>query len=277
MVPDGYYLITAQVYDGSLTNRTSVELQIKNGRNFEPIVEISYPQEYARVNGTIIISGTVQDPDMTGVEDLQIRIGAEMDWTRIPLQSKDQTVWSYTWDTTTVKDSEYNILVKAYDGIAWSVPASRVVTVFNNITITADDQGEVTEDSSIWTFAIILIIVVLILGILIVIGLVFRGDKKVKEYVPDGRMAPLDDLEAMVKPALGPGVSIEHQPLPPGAPGHAQAPGLPAYAGPGAGDGVGAGAGAGAPLSLPAAGIVENVPALPAASTVNITPEKKQN
>ena len=275
MVPDGYYLITAQVYDGSLTNSTSVELQILNGQNFEPIVEISYPQEYSRVNGTIIISGTVQDPDMDGINDLRIRIGAEMDWTKIPLQSENQTVWSYTWDTTTVKDNEYNILVKAYDGRAWSVPASRVVTVFNNITIKGGEKDEVTEDSSIWTFAIILIVVVLILGILVVIGLVFRGGKKVKEYVPDGRMEPLDDLEALVKPALGPGVSIEHQPLPPGTPSHAQVPGLPpAYTG-----GAGAGGYAPAPvsLSLPAAGIVENAPALPAASTVNVTPEKIQD
>jgi hypothetical protein len=274
MVPDGFYEITAQVYDGALTSDTSVEIQIKNGQNFEPIVEISYPAENDKVNGTIIISGTVHDPDLDGINDLQIRIGAEMDWTPIKLQSENQTVWSYTWDTTTLTDRNYNILAKAYDGRAWSIPASRVVEVFNNKTfIPPGSESGATEDNSIWTFAGILIIIVIILGVLVVVGLITRANKRVREYVPDGRMEPLDDLEAMVKPALGPGVSIEHQPLPAGPP--TQAPGLPPVqaASPYA---------ATAPPTLPAAGAVQSptgaqqqVPALPAAQTVNVTPTQQ--
>jgi hypothetical protein len=279
IVPDGFYLITAQVYDGELTNLDTVELQIENGQNFEPIVEISYPAEdNTVVNGTVVISGTVQDPDMQGISDLQIRIGADMDWTKIPLQSENQTVWLYEWDTLTFADQEYNILVKAYDGFIWSIPASKIVVVHNNQTLDVGGETDTeTQDDPIWTIASILIIVVIILGILIVFGLVTRANKKVREYVPDGRMEPLDNLEAMVKPALGPGVSIEHAPLPAATP--AQVPGLPPVqpASP-------YGGAAAAPAPLPAAGAVQSpdgtqakLPALPAAKTVNVTPTEQQN
>lgn len=224
------------------------------------------------MNGTIIISGTVSDPDLQGIEKLQIRIGSDMDWTKVQLESKNQTVWSHTWDTTQVSDKEYTILVRAYDGITWSVPASRVVTVFNNQTLEmGDDEGAAKADNSIWTFAGVLIIVIVILGVLIVVGIVTRSNRRVKEYIPDGRMEPLADLEAMIKPVLGPGVSIEHAPLPGVAP--RQVPGLP----PGP---VVTQYGAAAPLSLPAAGVVQTtpageymkLPALPAAQTINVTP-----
>jgi hypothetical protein len=197
-----------------------------------------------------------------------------MDWTPIKLQSENQTVWSYTWDTTSLTDRNYNILAKAYDGRAWSIPASRVVEVFNNKTLEGDGETSgATEDNSIWTFAGILIIIVVILGVLVVLGLVTRANKRVREYVPDGRMEPLDDLEAMVKPALGPGVSIEHQPLPAGPP--TQTPGLPPV------QAASPYAATQAP-TLPAAGVVQSptgapqqLPALPAAQTVNVTPTQQ--
>jgi hypothetical protein len=265
MVPDGEYKLTARVYDGALSDEEFVVLLIKNGRNFEPEVNVVYPKEGNTVNGTFVISGTVMDPDYHGIEELEIRVGIDMDWTEIPLKSKNETVWSFPWDSTTVLDGEINIYVKAFDGISWSVPASRMVVVDNGINTTNLQSGPLDaekEDNTAWIIASILILIVVVLGLLVVASIVTRGKKKVHEYIPDGRMDPLDDLEAAVKPALGPGVSIEHAPLPGAAPAAAASlPPVPA---------AGAGATPGAAMPLPAA----QIPGAPVGAPLPALPPK---
>jgi hypothetical protein len=152
---------------------------------------------------------------------------------------------------------------------------NRLISVKNGINETAGDSADATKDSEedyTLLYSIIgLIAVIIIIGILVIFSMVRRAKKKVKEYVPDGRIEPIEDLEARLKPELGPGVSIEHAPLP-AAPAGGFAPQLPPMP-MAAGMGVGAGVVQPVtPLTLPPAAITTTepsgtggVPALPPA------------
>jgi hypothetical protein len=233
-VPDGDYEITARVYDGELMNETGVILNVKNGKNLEPIVDITTPEEDAIVSGDVLIRGTVTDPDNNGIEQLQIRIGRDMDWTQIALTSKNGTVdWFYSWDSTKVDDDSYVISAKAYDGRSWSAPVNRRVDVLNGKNATGPSTSSKRDESKEinWVAVSIIatIVVLLVIGLLVMFLIIRRGRKKILEYVPEGRIEPLEDVEARLRPQLGPGVSIEHMPLPP-APsgvGTAAMPALP--------------------------------------------------
>ncbi|MCK5562313.1 MAG: hypothetical protein KAJ51_17065, partial [Thermoplasmata archaeon] len=222
-VPDDEYRLSARVYDGELSSETFVNLRVENGKNSEPIVDITTPYEEEIVNGSILIRGTVNDPDNQGIEELQIRIGRDMDWTNVPLRSKNGTVdWYYQWESTGISDGPVVISAKAYDGLSWSAPVNRKVEVKNGIgDEIIEDPGKQDKDEEI--NYVLLMIIVLIVAMIIVglagMGLIIRrGRKQIREYVPDGRLEPLTDVEAKLRPALGQGVSIEHAPALPAAP-----------------------------------------------------------
>lgn len=55
-----------------------------------------------------------------------------------------------------------------------------------------------------------------------------RSKKRIMEYVPEGRIEPLEEVEARLRPELGAGVSIEHMPLPPASTAAGSSGALPA-------------------------------------------------
>jgi len=268
MVPDADYQITVRVYDGELTAETMAILRISNHHNFEPKVDILSPDDGLTLNGSVTITGTVYDPDFHGINNLEIRIGYDMDWTDIPLENENDTLWTFNWDSLSVTDDDYTISVRAFDGQDWSVPAGRMITIFNNQTLVVGDNKVKDESSEnpYWLPIISLIVLILVIGLLIMLAIVRRGNRKYKEYVPEGSMDDLVDLETRLRPALGPGVSIEHQPLPAASGAMAiGAPALPAsvpivqaspYSLPSAGGTV----------AGPATGPTQGLPALPPAA-----------
>jgi hypothetical protein len=113
---------------------------------------------------------------------------------------------------------------------------NRKVEVKNGINDTSKEaSGAQDKDDEI--NYVLLTIIALIVAMIIVglagMGLIIRrGRKQIREYVPDGRLEPLADVEAKLRPTLGQGVSIEHAPALPAAPattgGSIAAPALPA-------------------------------------------------
>jgi hypothetical protein len=219
-VPDGIYLLTARVYDGELMDETAMQLTVENGKNIEPVVDITNPTEDAIVNGSVVIRGTVRDPDNNGINDLQIRIGREMDWTKISLEEENGTIeWFYIWDSTQAPDGDIVISGKAYDGRSWSAPLNIKVDVKNGQNATEVKDPETSEETPeidmVWLGIIIMIVVVIIIGLMVVAVIVSKGKKRMQEYVPDGRMEPLENVEAELRPALGVGpAAAQHAALP---------------------------------------------------------------
>jgi hypothetical protein len=180
--------------------------------------------------------------------------------------------WFYLWESTKVNDGPIVISAKAWDGRTWSAPVNRLISVKNGINETAgkstEAADEADEDYSLLYVIVGLIVIIIIIGLLVIFSMVRRAKKKVEEYVPDGRIEPIEDLEARLKPELGPGVSIEHAPLP-AAPAGGLAPQLPPM--PVTGVGVAGGVVRPVtPLTLPPAAIITTdspagTPALPPA------------
>jgi hypothetical protein len=281
-VPDDDYILIARVYDGELMTQKEIKLRINNGQNAEPVVDITTPIEDQEVSGNILIKGIVYDPDNHGIEQLQIRVGRDMDWTQIPLTERNGTInWYYAWESQNVADGPVVVSAKAYDGLSWSAPLNRKVEVFNGENATVTEQVDTTKKTEemdmLLISLLILIVVIILIGVLVLVTLVRRGNRRVKEYVPSGELEPLEQVEARLRPSLGPGVSIEHAPLPPatvtGAGITTAAPSLPA-AGPMAGTAAMPMAHAALPAAAPVtAGVTAApTPGLPALPPAQLAP-----
>ncbi|PIV69922.1 MAG: hypothetical protein COS08_02950 [Euryarchaeota archaeon CG01_land_8_20_14_3_00_38_12] len=122
---EGVHHITLWVNDNSGHNvSTSVDITIIKA-NQKPIIAISTPSDGSTVKGKITIAGAANDPDgiVVGVEvkvDNGIWMGADGTWS-----------WSYSWDTTKVKNGEHTISVRAYDGYNYSTVETVSVNVNN--------------------------------------------------------------------------------------------------------------------------------------------------
>ena len=147
---------------------------------------------------------------------------------------------------------------------------NRLVLVNNGLNATGSQQldtGDKGKENQFLYIIIILIVIIIIIGLLAMFIIIRRGRLKIKEFVPEGRIEPLEDVEARLKPALAAGTPIQHAQLAPapGATAGARFPGLPpATVVPGTPTPTAA------PMPLPAAGAAAgpsvNVPALPPAN-----------
>lgn len=222
MVPDGSYKVTARVFDGELTDEAIVNLTVNNKLNKEPVVEIVSPEDGAIVTGMVIITGTVYDPENRGITDLEVRVGFDMDWEKIAIGNGSERGWSFTWDSTQVADGERAIYARAYDGQDWSAPVTSLIVVQNGINETtpgpAKAESKEADDSFVWMVVMLVVVVILVIGLLITFQIIIRGKKRIKKYVPDGRMEPeeLDKLEASLKsePSTSTGVAVKHVSVP---------------------------------------------------------------
>ena len=145
-----------------------------------------------------------------------------MSWTKILLGNYTEDGWSYDWDSTEVADGEKVIYARAFDGVDWSAPASRVINVKNGINETDGDAGKADAsdevDNLLWLVVGSIAIVIIIIGLVMVFLIITRGNKKVKKYVPDGRIEPseLDMLETSLstEPSPSPGVVVKQVSVP---------------------------------------------------------------
>jgi uncharacterized repeat protein (TIGR02543 family) len=130
-VDNGNHTIRVRSYDGKdYSDVVSIPVRVSNNRL--PSVEITSPRDGARVNGTVVFTGTASDSD--GNETLQApEIQIEHDgnihaWTPVA----GTTSWRYTWNTTEDENGAYTISMRVSDGDACSNISSIVLTVDND-------------------------------------------------------------------------------------------------------------------------------------------------
>jgi parallel beta-helix repeat protein len=127
-VENGDHTIRARSYDGEdYSGVASVTVTVFN--NHPPAVSIISPVDGATINGTVLVNGTMSDPDgVDTIQQIQIKIG-ESNWTTMPF---NQTFgWQHLVNTTTYENGEYTIQVRVYDGAAYSNVATITVTIDN--------------------------------------------------------------------------------------------------------------------------------------------------
>ncbi len=151
-VNNGNHTIKARSYDGEdYSDVASVNIKVFN--NHPPSVSITSPEDGATVNGTVVVNGTASDEDGgepalndTFNNRVEVRIGdgnwmtAIEDWMHV--SNTTVTAWTYTWNTTEMKDGDYTVDVRAYDGINYSNIESITVTIDN------EKEGVVTRLAS---------------------------------------------------------------------------------------------------------------------------------
>ncbi|MCD6480861.1 MAG: PKD domain-containing protein [Thermoplasmata archaeon] len=106
---EGKHVIYARAYDGKeYSEIKSIEIIVAK-KNHPPVVDITSPLNGAIVSGVVTIKGTAYDEDGDSIT-VEIRIdGGE--WENIGGEN-----WSYSLNTTGMKNGEHVVYVRAYDG-----------------------------------------------------------------------------------------------------------------------------------------------------------------
>jgi outer membrane protein assembly factor BamB len=107
-----------------------------------PTIIIDKPIENEMLNGTVDVTGIVEDD--IAVLLVQIKIG-NGSW----LNTTGKTSWTYSWDTTEVTDGIHQIYVRAFDETGFSM--KKISVIVNNggseifIQITSHTEGQVVS------------------------------------------------------------------------------------------------------------------------------------
>ena len=130
----GNHTIYLKVQDnyGIWSDEVNTTLTINAPPNKIPTITIASPKDGDKVSGTVTIKGTASDEDGT-VEKVEVSINSG-GWTKVT----GTTGWSYEWDTTKIKNGEYEIKLRAFDGEDYSDEVVWKLTVENKKD---DDKG----------------------------------------------------------------------------------------------------------------------------------------
>jgi hypothetical protein len=142
-----YYKISAVnvMGEGPLSDETSA-----TPVNQPPTCSIDNPPPGTKLSGSVEITGEATDAS-GHVERVEVKVDEGI-WRT----ASGNSSWTYTWDTTEVKNGQHTISVKAFDGSDYSNEET--------ITIRVQNEKEVGLGDT-WLWAAIVIIVIVILAI----------------------------------------------------------------------------------------------------------------
>ncbi|MCK4614000.1 MAG: hypothetical protein KAU14_04280, partial [Thermoplasmata archaeon] len=132
--------------------------------NQKPTVTITSPENGSKVKGNITINGSASDEDGT-IDKVEISINGG-EW--IAVTGTDS--WSYEWGTTKIKNGEYIIRIRSYDGTNYSEEQSVNIKVENK-----EDGG---DGGFIPGFVAVALIGIVVMGLLLLYSLVHRAKKR---------------------------------------------------------------------------------------------------
>ncbi|MCK4614708.1 MAG: hypothetical protein KAU14_07885, partial [Thermoplasmata archaeon] len=135
-VENGEHNLKFRAFDGTdFSEIVEISLNVQNPENIPPTIILTYPTNGSEIYGRVIVKGTSTDDDGT-VQKVEIKIGNGI-WE--PATGTSQ--WTFEWNTKAVKNGNYTIRVRCYDGKNYSEVVSITVTVENK------DAGEDGGDS----------------------------------------------------------------------------------------------------------------------------------
>ncbi len=199
MVDDFGYLIEVRAFDGDDFSSAYVNLTVANGLNRIPKVTIKTPKSNEHVKGKIRIEGTATDLDGQ-IENVEVKIGSDRWYTAQGTEN-----WTLYWDTTTKKDQQYPIYVRASDGTDYSVQRTITVVVDNGI----EDDAERASVEAFIDFLPIVILIIIVIVVLITVLMVVRrrrkaADEAAKKEVKEESRVKKDDFTIPAAPSPAP-------------------------------------------------------------------------
>jgi len=126
-VENGNASVRFRAFDGvTYSAIKELTLDVSNpDENIKPTLTITSPEDGAKLSGKVAINGTASDED-GAVEKVEVSINGG-DWQAVT----GITSWSFEWDTKKLKNGEYQIKVRCYDGEDHSDVVTITVTVEN--------------------------------------------------------------------------------------------------------------------------------------------------
>jgi len=136
---EGAHTINWQVTD--VAGNTSTDSQSFSIDSVEPVSVFVSPAEGTTVtiNGNLNMSGTSADAT-SGLNAAQISLNGGSSWSGIGLAGG---AWNYSWDTRTVPNGTYNVLVRASD-VAGNLESTA------HITVVVDNEGPHVNITALW-------------------------------------------------------------------------------------------------------------------------------
>ena len=138
---DGNHTLTAKAYDaaGNIGLSSSVSVTVDNTK---PIASISSPTSGKTVSSIVTITATAND--VVGVTKVEFYVGNTKKYT------DTASTYTYKWDTTKVSNSQYKLLVKAYDEAGYVGTSSEIpINVYNEIGTPKRKLGDLNGDGKI--------------------------------------------------------------------------------------------------------------------------------
>jgi len=136
---EGAHTVNWQVTD--LAGNTSTGSQSFSIDSVEPVSVFVSPPEGSTVttNGTLNMNGTSADAT-SGLDAAQISLNGGTSWSGIGVGGG---AWNYSWDTRTVSNGTYNVLVRARD-VAGNLETTA------QITVVIDNEGPRVNITDLW-------------------------------------------------------------------------------------------------------------------------------
>ncbi|NQT78983.1 MAG: SBBP repeat-containing protein [Candidatus Aminicenantes bacterium] len=167
---DGPYTLKAIAYNIQNITAESDEIYVvvKNNEDAPPTVSITNPSDGDTIRLTTRIQVEALDPAPGGI----VKVEFYVDDTLVYEDTLHE--WEYTWDATSVEDSERVIKVIAYDNIGQNVEDSITVTVINHEEFgyaskwSGDNPSDVAVDKDGYIYV--------------------AGNSKISKYTPDGTL-----------------------------------------------------------------------------------------
>jgi hypothetical protein len=127
-VANGKYRVLVRSCDGDLySTEAALNVIVQNTVvNLRPAVAITAPAG-ARLSGTAVVTGTASDPDGQ-VARVEVSLN-EGGWQA----AIGATAWSFTLDTTELRNGQHSLRVRAFDGTDYSEVATLNFTVANTV------------------------------------------------------------------------------------------------------------------------------------------------
>ncbi|UCH88671.1 MAG: right-handed parallel beta-helix repeat-containing protein [Thermoplasmata archaeon] len=187
--PNGIHTITAKLTTHNRSVSTSVVIVLNNfGLTSDLSIVITEPHKGDVINGTVTIRGVAWYGDYP-IISVEVQFGQYL-WVRAEPLRDDWSIWYYELNTTTLKDGNYTLQCRVFDGHK-TVKNSIFVHVRNNESSIIDNgdkpddtDGSEDEEPAVKTSdefneeLIIIIIIIILVIILILLFLTLRSIKK---------------------------------------------------------------------------------------------------
>jgi len=231
-ITNGETTIEARAYDGELYSDiylvNATILNMIEGNEL-PVVTITSHENGSKVRDSVTVQGACEDADADLIVLIDYALTGNETWLNTST-TDDFATWELTMDLTTFEPGEFEITVRAFDGLQWGYAYLTLEVVEDDVPLDDDvvdddvvdddvaDDDDVNEQSFLssywWLFLIIALAVIILIVIVIIIVIVARK-RNDEEEPQEPAVEPAMAAPAPMPPPQPLDAGVSYQPPPP--------------------------------------------------------------